>query len=697
MKKYTQRKMEDGEWKMAKPSVRGVLAIFYLLSSTLCFSTQVLFPLSQMFGMTNYARQFKIQATSPLTTDNTRLFVGTYTLVTPVAGSDPVVTLTPNNYLVTFSDATTPWRISVPATNIVLNALNLTPTNAVLPTFNYQAPYPALVAGSGISLSTVSNATTISATGGGPALTNGVPWFGPAIICAGIGENPACATSGVYISAGIAEVSPTASLNTFPPAPTIPNPPFATLAAPYLMQAISNGAPAFYLLSCGEQNTSGQNDTALYTSFDLAAWSRLGSINVGANYTSQSSGRVFQDATNGFHLVLGLSTNGLQPAFICDLASDNLLQWSNLRQLAGVTNDLNNSSPGGACIIFTNGLYYAFATADSTFSGDGSYYTNNSLSSWPWVKAGQTGCAGSGPNVFFYGGLWHAIYTCGSRMSSSSNLVNWSAPVACLNNLPAPEGSYLVTTNPASVVPSLFAGVVMGSKVADTGGATLFNGVVSDAWGDTLNNGTISDASGDYMSGGVVSDAAGDTLSGGNLTLAGGGQGIPDAYLQQPPLTNYAQISGSVNFSIGAYLGNAGSVPNAALVVPAVTNNQPAFIASNIFSAPGGHFTGNGSGLTNLVALAFTNSPPGLLTNGLYKVMPAAGFVTVGVLLTNTQIAWLTNQTSHYALLLGSTTGTSANYHNGQLLVNSGDSVCVTNMAGAGGGQLITSYFQAYH
>ena len=47
--------------------------------------------------------------------------------------TDPTVALTPNDYLVTFSDARTPWKIHVPNTNVVLNAVTL--TMGPMPTF----------------------------------------------------------------------------------------------------------------------------------------------------------------------------------------------------------------------------------------------------------------------------------------------------------------------------------------------------------------------------------------------------------------------------------------------------------------------------------------------------------------------------------------------------------------------------------
>ena len=119
--------------------------------------TPVLFPLSQMFAVTNYAGTFQIKSARPLITDNTRVYVGSFVNVTPTPGGDPVVTLTPNDYLVTFSDASTPWRISVPNATNVLNALNL--TSGPLPTFNYTPP---TAAGAGIHITTAGSTNVVS-------------------------------------------------------------------------------------------------------------------------------------------------------------------------------------------------------------------------------------------------------------------------------------------------------------------------------------------------------------------------------------------------------------------------------------------------------------------------------------------------------------------------------------------------------
>ena len=105
----------------------------------------------------------------------------------------------------------------------------------------------------------------------------------------------------------------------------------------------------------------------------------------------------------------------------------------------------------------------------------------------------------------------------------------------------------------------------------------------------------------------------------------------------------------------------------------------------------------DGYGLTNLTSMVFTNTATGYLTTGSTQTTGAAGFLSVSVILTNTQIVWLTNQTSHVCVWMGNAVGVWTNYDHANIMCNAGDSVLVTNISGSGGAGLVQSYYQVLH
>ena len=136
------------------------LSFLALVSGIICHgatiatnTTSVMFPLAQMFGGGAYNKPFRVDAVRPILTDGTNVYVGTFTQVTPTGGTNPVVKVTPNDYMVTFQDARIPWRISVPASTNVLNALSLTSTNSPLLTYIYVPPFPNNITAANVNLS----------------------------------------------------------------------------------------------------------------------------------------------------------------------------------------------------------------------------------------------------------------------------------------------------------------------------------------------------------------------------------------------------------------------------------------------------------------------------------------------------------------------------------------------------------------
>ncbi len=148
---------EHGLTRIKKPSLSVSIRIhpwfkilsFLLSAVSFCPATPVMFPLAQMFGGTNYTKPFTVSAQLPTVTDGTNIYVGASCTVTPSGGTNPVVQLTPNNYLIKFADSSYPWRISVPLSGNVQNALQLTSTNRGLPLFSYVPALGLLSLGSG--------------------------------------------------------------------------------------------------------------------------------------------------------------------------------------------------------------------------------------------------------------------------------------------------------------------------------------------------------------------------------------------------------------------------------------------------------------------------------------------------------------------------------------------------------------------
>jgi len=105
----------------------------------------------------------------------------------------------------------------------------------------------------------------------------------------------------------------------------------------------------------------------------------------------------------------------------------------------------------------------------------------------------------------------------------------------------------------------------------------------------------------------------------------------------------------------------------------------------------------DGYGLTNLTSMVYTNSAAGFLASGTSQKVGAAGVLTVTVILTNTQIVWVTNLTSGINITMGNTIGFWTNYDNANLFCNAGDSVLVTNISGSGGAGIVGSWYQVLH
>ena len=88
-----------------------------LLTSCSAPGTPVMLPLQSFFNGANYSRPVQITAVHQWLTDYTNIYLGSFTTVTPTGGTNPVVNLRPNDYILTAPDVRVPLRFTVYATN----------------------------------------------------------------------------------------------------------------------------------------------------------------------------------------------------------------------------------------------------------------------------------------------------------------------------------------------------------------------------------------------------------------------------------------------------------------------------------------------------------------------------------------------------------------------------------------------------
>ena len=109
------------------------------------------------------------------------------------------------------------------------------------------------------------------------------------------------------------------------------------------------------------------------------------------------------------------------------------------------------------------------------------------------------------------------------------------------------------------------------------------------------------------------------------------------------------------------------------------------------------NFVGNAGNLTNFNQLTYTNSSSSYLAPNTFSTVPSFGLLACSVVTTNAVTVYLTNATTHLAIPMGSSFSVGTNYSNTDMFVKPGDSVCITNLAGTGGYNLISSTFQGVH
>ena len=158
------------------PSISSALLALILLSAILnppsspAQGTPVMFPLQQMAGGVAYTETFTANAAQSWLTDGTNAYIGSSYTITPNGGTNPVILMTPNTYLIQFPDARYPWRIQVPNTTNVQNALSL--STGPLPTYLLPPGWPVWNNGSGTNENLSGSFTGAVTATGGNVLTN---------------------------------------------------------------------------------------------------------------------------------------------------------------------------------------------------------------------------------------------------------------------------------------------------------------------------------------------------------------------------------------------------------------------------------------------------------------------------------------------------------------------------------------------
>jgi hypothetical protein len=131
--------------------------------------TPVLFPIQSMFGGAAWGQSITITAANTLLTDGVNLYAGTFTVV-PSTGTNPIIYLQPNSYLLTISGVRTPSRFTVPSVPYVTNVVSLI-TSGPLFWFGTNG-FANLLAGTNIFMVTNADGSITINSSGGTGPTN---------------------------------------------------------------------------------------------------------------------------------------------------------------------------------------------------------------------------------------------------------------------------------------------------------------------------------------------------------------------------------------------------------------------------------------------------------------------------------------------------------------------------------------------
>jgi hypothetical protein len=208
------------------------------------------------------------------------------------------------------------------------------------------------------------------------------------------------------------------------------NPGRQGFTVPKIYRYFSNGVPVKYIVAINfVYGYEPGLQVGFTTSTDLTNWTPLVTPIILSGYLDQWSPTLAEGPTNDLHLITGNLTGPLREVVCVDLNPADLSDWSNYRVLEGCTNAIG-SSPGGALVLYSNGLWWVFATSDTTSDeGYPNYiYTNASLSSTGWGRVASSPVYASAPSMVSYNGSNLLFWSYGSYLQFATNLVNWSDP-----------------------------------------------------------------------------------------------------------------------------------------------------------------------------------------------------------------------------------------------------------------------------
>ncbi|HEV2694227.1 MAG TPA: hypothetical protein VG347_15140 [Verrucomicrobiae bacterium] len=140
---------------------------FLILNSAFAQATApILFPVNSMFGGAALGKTLTLTAVNSLISDGANLWAGSFQNV-PYPGTNPVVNLYPNDYLLTIAGIRTPARFSVYSYDVGTNIIDVTTRLTSGPLFYFGTNgFASLVASNGIVLWTNFDGSIAISTGG---------------------------------------------------------------------------------------------------------------------------------------------------------------------------------------------------------------------------------------------------------------------------------------------------------------------------------------------------------------------------------------------------------------------------------------------------------------------------------------------------------------------------------------------------